>query len=109
MESKDITKSKDQYSEKQLEKNFSNYVNSFKNCYCLKFLSTVSGIPDRVVLINGTCFFVEFKSTGRPLRAIQTFWKKQLEAAGFKYMVVDDENSLNAARIYALNVKNGIS
>lgn len=80
-------------SEKDLEKAFTKEVDS-KGGLCLKMLSTVSGMPDRIVLQpNGFAFFVEFKSKGQKPRALQSYWHENLRNLGFKVFVVDSEET----------------
>lgn len=45
------------------------------------------GFPDRTILGNGKCFFIEFKSPGEPLKPNQRRWKRILERVGFKVYV----------------------
>ena len=57
-----------------------------------------TGWPDRTILLpGGVVAFVEFKSTGKKLRARQEIVKAWLIKNGFRYYVVDTEESLQAA------------
>jgi hypothetical protein len=59
---------------------------------CLKFATPGSnGWPDRLVLLSGgRVFFVEFKRSGRPLRAIQKYRAQLLEELGFTVIAATD-------------------
>ncbi len=45
------------------------------------------GFPDRTILGNGKCFFIEFKVPGKDLDPPQIKWKKLLNRLGFKVYV----------------------
>ena len=45
------------------------------------------GFPDRTILGNGKCFFIEFKVPGKDLDPPQVKWKKLLNRLGFKVYV----------------------
>ena len=45
------------------------------------------GFPDRTILGNGKCFFIEFKVPGKSLDPPQIKWKKLLNRLGFKVYV----------------------
>lgn len=45
------------------------------------------GFPDRTILGNGKCFFIEFKLPGKDLDPPQKKWKKLLTRLGFKVYV----------------------
>lgn len=62
--------------------------------YCLKFISTETGVPDRIVILpGGIIVFVELKSEGRTLSPKQTIWRNRLTQSGHKYFVIDSEKS----------------
>ena len=64
----------------------------------LKFVSPgTAGVPDRILLLpGGRIVFVEFKDTGKKLRLLQQYRKKQLEALGFDVRVIDRKEMLEA-------------
>ncbi len=85
-------------SEKALEREFCKVIEGEIGGLCIKLLSTISGLPDRLVLLSaGRAFFVEFKSTGQKPRKLQGWWKDRLEALGFKVYIVYDKQTFNLA------------
>lgn len=55
-----------------------------------KFISPgMVGIPDRIVLYQGTVVFVELKAPGKKLRAIQEYRAKELRMLGFRVECID--------------------
>ena len=56
------------------------------------------GFPDRTILGNGKCFFIEFKLPGEPLSPNQIYWKKILIRLGMNYYVC--HSTKNAIRIF---------
>ena len=61
----------------------------------LKFLSTVNGYPDRIILAKlGRVGFVEVKAPGKKPRPLQVQRIKQLKELGFKVFVLDDANQI---------------
>ena len=64
-----------------LEKDIEKYlVTQVKKCsgLCYKWLSTVTGVPDRIVILCGTCYFVELKTATGVLSARQKLVFSQL-------------------------------
>lgn len=49
---------------------------------CLKFLSTVSGVPDRMIVYKGRVLFVELKTEEGRLSALQRYWISQFGKCG---------------------------
>ena len=57
---------------------------------CMKFTSPgLDGVPDRLCLLDGHAFFVETKSPGGRMRALQELRKEQLESQGFAVYLID--------------------
>lgn len=84
---------KDWNSEKYLEKTFTKEIESYGGL-CIKLLSTVSGLPDRLVLEpEGRAFFVEFKSKAQKPRALQIYWHNKLIRLGFKVYIIDSKET----------------
>jgi hypothetical protein len=55
-----------------------------------------SGVFDRIVLMPGKqIWFVETKTTGKKLTALQLLFKKHVEELGFETRVIDDQKTLN--------------
>lgn len=48
-----------------------------------------NGVPDRIVLLDGKCYFVELKKQGEDLRPLQKVVKKRFKKLGFKVYVID--------------------
>jgi len=82
-------------SEKLLEANLRKAVVGLKG-ECIKLLPSLIGLPDRIILMHGgRIWFVELKSTGKKPQPLQVWWKKRLEALGFPWRLIDDEESLS--------------
>ena len=82
-------------SEKVLERNLNKEVKALGG-WSIKILSNfITGLPDRVVLINGRAYFVEVKSEGKKPSPIQRIVHKKLEALGFPVSVIDSTEKLN--------------
>lgn len=60
-----------------------------KGWTCLKFTPTQRGYPDRLMLKNGLCFFVEVKQEGKDLRPSQLTKAKELISNGFRVYKYD--------------------
>jgi hypothetical protein len=68
-------------------------INHAKNngWYCCKTIKvSVSGFPDLIMLKNGVCLFVEFKTIKGVQSELQKYQQKLLENQGFKYFLVRD-------------------
>jgi hypothetical protein len=62
---------------------------------CLKFNSTKSGMPDRLVLLpGGYACFVEMKRPGEKPRPLQLKRKRDLEKLGFSVAVIDSRKGI---------------
>lgn len=78
--------------EKDIERFF---VNEMKKAgaLCMKFTSPgFAGVPDRIVLKNGKCFFVELKRHGEKPRKLQEYVHKQFLKHGFAVEVIDSKD-----------------
>ena len=83
-------------SEKALERNLNKEVKALGG-WSLKILSNfITGLPDRLVLLNGRAYFVEVKSEGKKPSPIQRVVHKKLEALGFPVSVIDTTEKLNS-------------
>ena len=82
-------------SEKVLERNLNKEVKALGG-WSLKILSNfITGLPDRLVLLNGRAYFIEVKSQGKKPRPIQRVIHRKLEALGFPVSVIDTTEKLN--------------
>ena len=82
-------------SEKALERNLNKEVKVLGG-WSLKILSNfITGLPDRLVLINGRAYFVEVKSEGKKPSARQRVVHKKLEALGFPVTIIDTTEKMN--------------
>ena len=64
---------------------------------CLKWVCPGwVGVPDRIVLMpGGRVYFVELKRPkGGKVSAMQVWWHQQLEALGFRHLIIRDEEQL---------------
>ena len=82
-------------SEKVLERNLNKEVKALGG-WSIKILSNfITGLPDRLVLLNGSAYFVEVKSEGKKPSSIQRVVHKKLEALGFPARVIDTTEKLD--------------
>lgn len=62
---------------------------------CFKFLSSVSGVPDRLLLLpGGLVIFVELKKEGEKPRKLQEVQMRKIRELGFHVRVVDSEQGI---------------
>lgn len=82
-------------SEKLLEANLRQAVKTRRG-ECIKFLPSLVGLPDRIVLMpHGRLWFVELKTTGEKPKPLQRWWRDRLRALGFEWRLIDTKESLN--------------
>ena len=63
--------------------------------WCLKFLSSVSGVPDRLCLFEGgVIVFVETKIKGGKPRPLQQRQIEKIRKLGFRVEVIDSEEGI---------------
>lgn len=63
--------------------------------YAFKWVPTIAGVPDRMVLFpGGHTFFVELKQTGEQPSAIQRVWHGRLRDLGFSVVVLDSREAV---------------
>lgn len=55
---------------------------------CLKFISSRSGVPDRIVVLDGHVVFVELKAPGGKVRPLQQVRLDELRRAGADARVI---------------------
>ena len=75
---------------------------------CLKWVCPGwSGVPDRIVLLPGArIYFIETKRPkGGKLSALQRKWRDWLNALGFTYLVIWNEDDLGIFKTVYLNTK----
>jgi len=62
---------------------------------CFKFLSSVSGVPDRICLFpGGILVFVELKRHGEKPRPLQRRQIEKIRQLGFRVEVIDSEEGI---------------
>ena len=62
---------------------------------CLKFISSVSGVPDRLCLFcGGKAVFVEMKRHGEKPRPLQQRQIRKIRELGFRVEVIDSEQGI---------------
>lgn len=62
---------------------------------CWKFLSTISGVPDRICLFpGGVIVFVETKKRGEKPRPLQERVIGKIRKLGFRVEVIDSEEGI---------------
>ena len=80
--------------EKDLERKLKKRVES-SGGLCFKFLSSVAGIPDRLILLRGgKAVFVEMKRHGEQPRPLQKRQMEKIKRLGFKVAVIDGEDGI---------------
>ena len=79
--------------EKQIERYLGKKIKE-RGGLCLK-LTGYKGIPDRIILLNGNCYFVELKDTGKRLRPEQEAWQEVLRCKGFTCLMLDSKESID--------------
>lgn len=63
--------------------------------WCLKFISSVSGVPDRLCLFpEGKIVFVELKRHGEKPRPLQLRQIGKIRKLGFRVEVIDSEEGI---------------
>jgi hypothetical protein len=62
---------------------------------CYKFKSTVNGVPDQLVIYNGTMYLVEVKRPGEKPRANQVHVHGQIKKQGVPVYTVDTETGVD--------------
>ncbi|MBQ7558272.1 MAG: VRR-NUC domain-containing protein [Lachnospiraceae bacterium] len=63
--------------------------------WCLKFLSSISGVPDRICLFpGGKAVFVELKRHGEKPRPLQQRVIGKIRKLGFRVEVIDSEEGI---------------
>lgn len=61
-----------------------------KGGICWKLVSPgMSGVPDRLVIYNGSVYFVELKDAGQHPRKLQRYVHAELSRQGFPVYVID--------------------
>lgn len=74
--------------EKQIEQKLKEQIESLGG-KAFKFISPGnSGVPDRIVLLNGQCYFVELKKPGSKPRPLQKVIHEQFKQLGFHVYVI---------------------
>ena len=64
--------------------------------WCLKFLSSVAGVPDRLCLFpRGKVAFVELKAPGKKPRPLQQRQMERIKNLGFQVYVIDSEKGID--------------
>jgi Holliday junction resolvase len=49
-----------------------------------------NGFPDLLLMKNGRVIFIEVKDTGKQLRPLQEYRKKEIEKCGFEFFTLDN-------------------
>lgn len=83
--------------ESKIEENLKGMVEKMGGL-CLKLWPvSLAGIPDRIVLLpSARIWFVELKAPGKTPRRLQYYWFKVLRNLGFKVVMVNSMETLNA-------------
>lgn len=81
--------------EKEIEKYLSERIKSLSGL-CLKFVSPgLSGVPDRIIILNGKVHFVELKNETRRLSSVQKVIHRRFEKAGKKVHVINSKKGVD--------------
>jgi hypothetical protein len=63
--------------------------------YAFKWVPTIAGVPDRMVLMpGGRTYFVELKQKGEKPTPIQVVWHNRLRALGYQVVVLDSKQAV---------------
>lgn len=62
---------------------------------CLKFISSRSGVPDRIVVLDGRTVFVELKAPSGALSALQKVRIAELQGAGAEVRVLSSRTEVD--------------
>lgn len=62
---------------------------------CLKFTSSIAGVPDRLVLYKGRTYFIELKAPGKKPRPLQKRMIKQMEDRGASVTIISDKKGVD--------------
>lgn len=74
--------------------------------YALKLAPTLSGLPDRIVLLpDGKVKFAELKSDTGEAKPLQLLWQKRLKELGFESEILNSKEAV--IRFLQLEEKNG--
>lgn len=80
--------------ERDIERKLKKRVESIGG-WCLKFLSSVSGVPDRLCLFDGgRAVFVELKRHGEKPRPLQRRQIDKIRKLGFRVEAIDSEEGI---------------
>ena len=79
--------------EKQVETYLTKQVKSKKGM-SLKFLSTITGVPDRIVILNNKLYFVELKTEKGVVSERQKIVFKQLAEQGFPVLILRNKHDI---------------
>ena len=71
---------------------------------CIKLVPDyMAGLPDRMILFNGKCVFVELKAPGKTSRPIQRHVQHQIQMQGFDVFELDSVERVDAfVRVHLL-------
>jgi hypothetical protein len=62
---------------------------------CMKFMSGITGVPDRIVVLAGHTVFVETKAPGEKARRLQEVRHQEIRAAGGDVRVIDTREQVD--------------
>lgn len=63
--------------------------------YAFKWVPTIAGVPDRMVLMpGGRTYFVELKQLGEKPSNIQLVWHQRLRDLGYEVWVIDSKEEV---------------
>lgn len=80
--------------EKEIERYLVNRVKQFGGKALKMVPEFESGVPDRLVVLNGQTVFVELKAPGKQPRKLQVLFMQELEKAGAKTVVLDSREGV---------------
>ena len=92
--------------EREIERKLKKRVESTGG-WCLKFLSSISGVPDRICLFpEGKAVFVELKRHGEKPRPLQQRQIGKIRKLGFRVEVIDSEEGIEEL-IHSVGIDKG--
>ena len=79
--------------EKEIEQHLKKEIENIGGL-CLKFTSSTSGVPDRIIICNSQTIFVELKAPNKKPRPLQVRMASKMKKAGALVEVIDSKHGV---------------